>query len=86
MAIFFRAESTSYMSNSSFCCVLFNNNFEYTIHKVNVDPNGNFIIIDLTITNCVRLTLVNIYGPNSDNPDFYHSYRTKLIFLKIIAF
>jgi exonuclease III len=74
----FRAESTSYSSNSRGVCVLFNNDFEYTIHKVNVDPNGNFIIIDLTITNCVRLTLVNIYGPNSDNPDFYQHLHNKI--------
>jgi exonuclease III len=74
----FRAESTSYSSNSRGVCVLFNNNVEYTIRKVNVDPNGNFIINDLTITNCIRLTLVNIYGPNSDNPDFYQQLQNKI--------
>jgi hypothetical protein len=63
-------ETTSYSSNARGVPVLFSNNFEYNIHKVLEDPNGNYIIIDLTITNCLRLTLVNIYGPNNDDPDF----------------
>ena len=30
----------------------------------------NFIIVNMTIYN-QRLTLVNLYGPNSDNPNFF---------------
>jgi hypothetical protein len=69
---------TSYSSNSRGVAVLFNNNFEYTIHKVNVDSKGNFIIIDITIINCLRFTLVNIYGPNNDDPHFYTDLHTRI--------
>ena len=33
------------------------------------------IIIDITIEG-KRLTLINIYGPNRDNPDFYYETLT----------
>jgi exonuclease III len=58
-----RVEMTSCSSNSRGVAILFNNNFEYTVHKVLEDPQGNYIIIHLTIANCLRLTLANIYGP-----------------------
>ncbi len=35
------------------------------------DPNGNFILLRHTIENN-KFTLVCIYGPNSDDPLFYH--------------
>ena len=34
------------------------------------DHSSNFIILDITIEG-ERITLVNIYGPNEDNPKFY---------------
>jgi exonuclease III len=73
-----RVEMTSSSSNSRGVAVLFNNNFEYTVHKVLEDPQGNYIIIDLTIANCLRLTLANIYGPNSDDPVFYSNLQQKI--------
>lgn len=60
-----------YSSNSRGTAVLFNNNFEYQLHKYKCDPNGNYVIIDMTLENFTRFTLVSIYGPNEDNPDFY---------------
>jgi exonuclease III len=73
-----RVEMTSFSSNARGVAVLFNNNFEYTIHSVTTDPYGNYIIIDLTIANCSRLILVNIYGPNNDDPDFYTDLKNKI--------
>ena len=35
-----------------------------------MDDNGNFIIVNMSIYN-QQLTLVNLYGPNSDNPNFF---------------
>jgi uncharacterized protein (UPF0303 family) len=34
-----------------------------------IDERGNFIILDINIQD-YRMTLVAIYGPNVDNPDF----------------
>ena len=57
-------------SQSRGVAILLNNNFEFKIHSIFRDNNGNLLIVDLTICN-QRLTLVNIYGPNTDNPSFY---------------
>ena len=62
----------SYKSNSRGVAVLFNNNFEFKVREVQRDENGNFIIILLFAMN-KELLLVNIYGPNKDNPAFYQS-------------
>ena len=51
------------------------NNFKFRIHKVNSDENGNKLIIDI-IMEGKRLTLINIYGPNRDHPDFYNKILT----------
>jgi exonuclease III len=65
-----------YTSNARGVAVLFNNNFEYEIHRSKCDPNGNYVIIDLTLENYTRFTLVNIYGPNDDSPNFYENIDT----------
>ena len=31
---------------------------------------GNILIVDITICN-MRFTLVNLYGPNTEDPNFY---------------
>ena len=59
-------------SNSRDVAVLFNNNFEFKVREVQRDENGNFMIILLFAMN-KELLLVNIYGPNKDNPAFYQS-------------
>ena len=35
-----------------------------------MSDNGNFILLDMTVHN-QHFTLVNLYGPNADNPNFY---------------
>ena len=57
-------------SQSRGVAILINNNFEYKIHNIFKGDCGNLLIVDITIYN-IRLTLVNLYGPNSDNPNFY---------------
>ncbi|RUA04563.1 MAG: hypothetical protein DSY43_06055, partial [Gammaproteobacteria bacterium] len=52
--------------------VMFSNNLEYKIHQSKLDPRGNFIVLSLQIEN-EMLTLINLYGPNNDTPDFYSS-------------
>jgi exonuclease III len=62
---------SSYTSNARGVAILLNNNFEYVVHSSKSDDNGNFVAIDLTIKNYKRLTLLNLYGPNADSPEFY---------------
>ena len=51
--------------------VLFNNKIEYKVHSVQTDNVGNFILLRINIDNKFEITLVNIYGPNNDTPNFY---------------
>lgn len=61
---------SSYTSNARGVCILFSNHLEYKIFKTKQDTEGNFILLDIEIEG-KRLTLVNIYGPNDDSPEFY---------------
>ena len=70
----------SYKSNARGVCILLSNNFEFKIHNIKKDDDGNFLAIDLTIEE-YRVTLVNIYGPNSDQPSFFENIRN--IFLEL---
>ena len=67
-------------SNSRGVAILLNKNLEYTIYSQYCDPEGNFIILDISLTNSLRCTLVNLYGPNKDSPIFYDFIKDKLIF------
>ena len=58
--------------------ILFNNNFCFQIEKTYCDPGGRFIICDLN-TNGKHLTLVNIYAPNDDDPNFFTSVFDHLL-------
>ena len=60
----------SYDSRSRGVAIFFNNNFEFNITDTYTDNTGNFIIICLEVDSR-KLVLVNSYGPNKDDPDFY---------------
>ena len=69
---------SSFSSESRGCAIMFNNNFEYKLHSKETDLEGNKLVLDITI-NGKRVTLINIYGPNRDNPEFFSSIRTVYI-------
>ena len=50
--------------------ILFSKNLEYKIHNNISDPEGNFIIADISVEQN-RYTLVNLYGPNQDTPNLF---------------
>ena len=68
---------SSYRSNARGVAILFNNNFEFKVNKVESDSQGNFIIISFT-TNDKELLLVSIYGPNKDDPAFYEELSNRI--------
>ena len=68
---------SSYTTNSPVVMVLFNNNFEHKVNRVKTDKNGNFIILDMTIEG-KKITLVNLYCPNNDKPEFYENITRKV--------
>ena len=57
---------------------LFNNTNEINILKVFSNNEGNFIISNIMIDNKYSITLVNLYGPNRDNPNFYSELSDKI--------
>ncbi|MCG7879939.1 MAG: endonuclease/exonuclease/phosphatase family protein [Candidatus Thiodiazotropha endolucinida] len=67
----FECYFSNFTSQSRGVAILFNNNFEFSIHNIIKDNNGNKLILDITIEG-KRLTLINIYGPNRDSPEFYN--------------
>ena len=54
--------------------IFLNNNFEYKLHRIKKDCEGNKLILDITIKDR-RTTLINIYGPNRDTPNFYEKLK-----------
>ena len=57
-------------SNARGVAIFFKRNLDFKVHQKFSDTNGNYIILDLTL-NSKRFTLCNIYGPNTDKPEFY---------------
>ena len=64
-------------SNKRGVMILLNNSFQHDIGRIVTDPNGNFLILEITIKG-KKFTLVNIYGPNEDRPQFYDNIRQKI--------
>lgn len=62
----------AYQSNARGVAVLFNNNFEFVIKKVKKDVDKNYMLIQLDTQGKV-ITLLNLYGPNKDSPQFYRN-------------
>lgn len=68
---------SSFSSESRGCAIMFNNNFEYKLHSKEADLQGNKLVLDITI-NGKRMTLINIYGPNRDTPEFFSGIKTDI--------
>ena len=66
----YRVIFSSFSSQKAGVCFLFNNNFSFEITKQFIDPLGRSIILYLKTDDRV-LTLLNIYGPNQDDADFF---------------
>ena len=65
-------------TNRGGCAILMNNNFDYKVTKVESDPNGQYIFLNLETMN-KKFLLANVYGPSAgDNPDFFETIRDKL--------
>ena len=71
------AKFSSHTSNSRGVAILFKNTFDYKIFNEILDPDGNFIILDIAIQG-TRLSLAALYGPNADTPSFFDNIQNKL--------
>ena len=57
-------------SNSRGVCILIKKNLNIKVHCIKKDSNGSLLALDLSFENH-RFTLVALYGPNIDSPEFY---------------
>ena len=71
------AKFSLHTSNSRGVAILFKNTFDYKIFNEILDPDGNFIILDIAIQG-TRLSLAALYGPNADTPSFFDNIQNKL--------
>jgi exonuclease III len=56
--------------NSKGVMVLINNNFDPNVQLVQTDPQGRWIILNMLLDN-KHIWLINLYGPNNDDPSFF---------------
>lgn len=52
--------------------ILFSKNLDFKIHNYISDPEGNYIICDMSVEDN-KFTLINLYGPNKDTPLFFEN-------------
>ena len=64
-------------SDSRGVAILFKHDLEYTILHTIKDSSGNLLIVQLKLLEYV-FTLVVIYGPNRDDPNFYENLKNML--------
>ena len=64
--------------NARGVAILFGNNFEYNILCIDKDKGGNMIITDLEIGE-IKIRLINIYGPNTNDEEFYNTVAQAII-------
>ncbi len=62
--------------NERWVAIIFSTYFEYKLYSTITDPEGNYIILDITAENN-RFTIATLYAPNNDNPELF-----KLLFRK----
>ena len=65
-------------TNSRGVAILINNTFEYTISSCLKDPEGRYIVLEISVANLFTFFIINIYGPNRDEPDWYQTLFDKV--------
>ena len=74
---------SSFSSQSRGVSTMLNPNFEHKVTQVKKDNEGNKLILEIFLPALNKnITLVNIYGPNRDKPNFYKQVREDINNLK----
>ncbi len=69
--------SSTYNSKHRGVSILVGKNIPLIHNSSVIDPEGRFIIINVSLYHST-FTLANIYGPNSDDPNFFHCFFSLL--------
>jgi len=73
----YKAFFSSHTGNSRGVAILFNNTFPFTVINTYTDTQGRFIFLDILI-NDLKYTILILYGPNDDDPNFFQLLQLKL--------
>ena len=65
-------------TNSRGVAILINNTFEYSLKQSITDPQGRYIILELELINLRTIFLINVYGPNTDEPLWFQNLIKKV--------
>jgi len=68
---------SSFSSKARGVALLINKHLNFKLNSVEKDQNGRFLLVDCEI-NRNKMSLVNIYGPNYDDPLFFNNLIMKL--------
>lgn len=69
---------SSFTSKARGVAVLMNKNKMFKLNSVEKDKTGRFLLIDCYL-NINRVTLINIYDPNQDDPTFFSDLLLRLV-------
>ena len=69
--------SSYYNTKQRGVSILINKKISFIHNSTISDPEGRFVIINITINNN-PMTIASIYGPNSDSPSFFHSFFSNI--------
>ena len=72
-----KAWFSSHASNSRGVAILIRNRVSLVLNSSFIDPDGRYLILSATI-NEVPVILVNLYGPNNDDPNFFLEVFSKV--------
>ena len=65
-------------TNSRGVMVMINNTFEYNVKQCIKDPEGRYVILELSITNLINVFIINLYAPNKDDPVWFSTLFEKV--------
>ena len=65
-------------TNSRGVMIMLNNTFEYKVNQCIKDPEGRYLIIELSITNLINVLIINLYAPNRDDPVWFSTLFDKV--------
>ena len=61
-------------NNARGTAILFNPKLKnLEVHEVQASASGRYVILDVSIKD-LRFTLCTVYGPNTDDPDFFRTF------------
>ena len=68
---------SSHTGQSRGVAILINNNFDFKLLNEEKDEDGNLLVLDIEINN-KKVTLINLYAPNRDDPQFFRSLKDRI--------